>query len=183
MTGQLQRLFSHVHYSPVIIVWLLAGCSYLHPVTFENAMPRGDTVSVGTMNRKLAGRSATIFRRDGKEVEARNVFLTRDSCLFTDSSGRAFLPTMDVLAIRNVDRFSSAVGGFGLGLVGGFAVGMGTAFLIIDLHDAASRMGAGLLALGITVAGSLVGLVVGAAHGTITDYLMPGSDSTSTHTR
>jgi hypothetical protein len=47
--------------------------------------------------------------------------------------------------------------------------------VVADRDDADSRMGAGLLAIGVTVAGSLVGLGVGAAHGTITEYTMPGT--------
>jgi len=170
--------------SIAVMACLVSACSRTYQVTFEQDRAHGDTVAVERMNRRLADRGVTIITRDGRELPVSVVILHRDSCLFTDATGRASMPTADVVAVRNVDRLSSAVGGFGIGLVSGFAVGMGAAYLVTDREDADSRMGAGLLALSITAAGSLIGLGIGAAHGTITEYRLPAAipDSTARST-
>jgi len=168
--NMMKRLLSLLPLSIIVVVWIISGRSHTYPVTFTGENTRGDTVYAGTVNQRLAGKTVTIITRDGRELSASGVFLTRDSCRITDTTGRASIPTGDVVAVRHVDHVSSAVGGFGLGLVGGFVVGMGAAYLLADRDDADSRMGAGLLAIGVTVAGSLVGLTVGAAHGTITEW-------------
>jgi hypothetical protein len=179
----MKRLFLLHPFLITVVVCIVSGCSHTYPVTFTSEKARGDTVSAGTLNQKLANKSVTLITRDGRELSASDVLLTRDSCHFTETTGRSYVRTGDVVAVRNVDHFSSAVGGFGLGLVGGFVVGMGAAYLVADGEDADSRMGAGLLGISITVAGSLVGLVVGAAHGTVTDYTIPEPvpDSSSIH--
>jgi len=90
------------------------------------------------------------------------------------------MPTADVLAIRRVDHISSAVGGFGLGLLSGFVVGAGVAFAVVDRGNAESGMGAGLFAIGLTAGGSVIGLIAGAFHGTIIDYTIPQTIPDST---
>jgi len=164
----------------VTLAWILAGCSHNYLVTFEHDRTRGDTVTVGTVNRRLEGRSASIITRDSTELSVSDVLLTRDSCIFAGTTGRTSMPTADVLAIRRDDHFSSAVGGFGLGLLSGFVVGAVVAFAVVDRGNADSRMGAGLLAIGLTAGGSVIGLIAGAFHGTIIDYTIPQAIPDST---
>jgi len=168
----------------VILVCLLSGCSHIYPVTFAGEKPRSDTLSAGTVNRRLATKDVIIFTHDGREVSASGVFLTRDSCRFTDTtSAGALLPTSEIRLVRHIDYTSSAVGGFTLGLVGGALLGLGPAALVTDLDDADNQMGVAVLLIGGMAVGSVVGLVVGGSHGTINDYTMPevSPDSTVGH--
>jgi hypothetical protein len=48
-------------------LWTCTGCSYTYMVTFEEEKPKGDTVSVATLNNRLGNRSSIIVMHDGKE--------------------------------------------------------------------------------------------------------------------
>jgi hypothetical protein len=176
----MRRVLSLLPLSIFFVVYILSGCSHTYPITFATDKVSGDTVTVETFNRRLANTEVSIITRNGREISVSKVFLTPDSCRFADSTGRAFLPTADVFVVRHVDHVSSTVGGLGLGFLGGFAVGMGGGLLMIKPGDADSRMGAGLFAIGTTVVGSIVGMIVGGLHGTIRDYTMPEAVPDST---
>jgi|PlaIllAssembly_1097288.scaffolds.fasta_scaffold296875_1 hypothetical protein len=165
-----------------ILIWVVSGCSHTYTVTFDNETPRGDTVAVATLNRRCADRSATVLPRNGKEFAVSDVLLTRDSCLFTGDSGRGYVPTAEVLSIRRVDHFSGAIGGFGLGLVGGLVVGYAVAKVAqAESGDSMS----GMVGIVPMVLAPIIGLGVGAAIGTKTEYQLPEAtpDSTGGHSQ
>jgi hypothetical protein len=165
----------------LILPCLMCSCSHTYTVTFDRETPRGDTVTVGTLNKRLADRRAMILPRTGTEFAISDVLLSRDSCLFTNDSRRDYLPTADVLSIRRVDHFSGALGGFGLGIVSGLVLGYGTGKLAqASTGDSMS----GLVGIIPMVLAPVIGLVVGAVIGTTTDYQLPQAipDSTGRHT-
>lgn len=164
----------------LITVTALAGCSHTYPVTFGGDKPRGDTVSVATLNRRLANRGVIIVRRDSTEYPVSGFTLRRDFCSFDGAGGRDSIATSDILAIRHVDYLSGAIGGFGLGVgigfVGGVAVG-GLAYAISHNREMA--------AVGIIpfLTAPLIGLCVGGANGTRTEYQLPAATPDSSQAR
>jgi hypothetical protein len=167
---------------PGILALVVWSCSHNYTVSFDTETPRGDTVTLGTLNERLADRHATVTARDGKEFAVSDVLLTRDSCLFTGDSGRGCLPTPEVVSIRRVDHFSGAIGGFGLGIVGGLVLGYAAAKVAqAESGDSMS----GMVGIVPMVLVPIIGLGVGAAIGTKTEYQLPEAspDSTGRHTQ
>ncbi len=161
-------------------LWICTGCSYTYRVTFENEKPKGDTVTVTTLNRRLGDRSSTIEARDGKEHEVSGFVLTRDSCLFTDDAGGGYMPTSGIHAVRRVDHLSGAVGGFFGGIVGGFVLGLGVGYLAEQSSGNTESRMVGIIPMAL---GPIIGLGVGVALGTRTEYFMPEVNPDSTTMR
>ncbi len=168
--------------APVVAVPLLSaifslgGCSSTYYVAPDKSVSRNDTVSIGLFNRRIADRSAIVATTDQREYSASALSLGKDSCSFLDKdmNRRVVLPLREIRTVTRTDHLSSAVGGLGLGLLSGFALGGGIA-LLSHPSGADERMGSGLLWLSTTALGALGGLVIGAIQGTTVVYRFPPS--------
>ncbi len=156
------------------------GCSSTYYVAPDKSVSRNDTVTVGLFNRRMADRSVVVTTTDQREYSASAVSLEKDSCSFLDKDAhsRVVLPIERIRTVSRTDHLSSAVGGLGLGLLSGLAVGGGIA-LLSHPSGADERMGYGLLAITTTALGAVGGLVIGAIRGSTIEY-RPAKEDTST---
>lgn len=158
----------------LVFAFILEGCSATTIVGPESSAANHVAMSYGKLNRVLndgLNNKATIIFADGRECEAEQIQVGKDSTQFVDvdSGGARRVNTSNILRIERTDRFSGAVEGLFLGALGGGAVGFGLGSLSSDEGEWSGFGKAILAGLGVFAGGS-VGLIIGVVRGHHSGY-------------
>jgi hypothetical protein len=146
---------------------LLIATALLAPVAgFAQAL---DSLTFAELQALVASHDSVRVRGSFGEVVIRAPTLTTDSLLAAaDSSGtpgpRLGLSDVTRIQVRGGASRTGALVGAGVGLAGGLAAGLGLSASLCNDGGGCSNEGGGMavLALGSTVAGALVGALIGA---------------------
>ena len=128
----------------------------------------------------MSNEAATIVLNNGQSIAGMSTFLTRDS-IYIERPGGSRL-SVNVHEIQSVEHSNYAAGGLQgifLGILGGEALGIGSAILISRLSSSGDvQLGAWWCIWLGGIVGGATGLTYGAIHGSTDVYILV-SDSTN----
>ena len=146
-------------------------------------------------NRKIAGRDAKVILTGGREYEAREILVRKDSSSFIDNNTNDIqvVSTHDIVSIQRTDRWGGALEGLMFGALGGGVTGF--ALTSPSSHGDQAGLGVALATFHGIAIGGIGGLIYGVTEGHVytvelekdslgasgSTYFEGKQDSTNTH--
>lgn len=145
---------------------LFCGCSSTYTIAFEQTAGSRGSRSYEQFNETMAGGSATVILRSGREFCAREIQAGKDSTRLVDECKGELrqLATREIRYIQRTDRWGGVLEGlmfgtFGVGLAA-YAYGSAT----FDEGDQ-RELGVGILTVSGAAIGGVAGIVLGVISG------------------